>query len=842
MMSGTDGVLYTNCTSSIFISSNTTNTTNYYGSTNIGCFICNTNVGSFTNTGIILSGGGSNGGTAGTNAFTNNAGITITNFINRTGAFLGGGGGGANGGWTSLDGGKGGPGGPGGGGGGSGGNGGTYKNGKGATGGSIIANVVNGSIGGGGGGGGPGGNGSAGNGNTYSPGGTGGGSPGANGAFYTINTAGQYIYTPSSNTCNINIFKYGGGGGGYGQGESYLSSGGGGYGGGYGSGWNKSNYIPYGGGGGGGGGYGSGHPWTAGNGGYSVCNNGIITNFINGQGGTKVANYIYGPVFFYGNAPQNYSIYIQSADRYGQLFCTGWAGTSGKIIFSVDKNSTINTTTVLQYVLVGITPNDANLQPTRIKATNGIIIWNLTYVPANSSIFGVYAYHLNINVTAFQPYNIANSISTLYNSDYHHIALSILGNIHKLYFDGNIVATNTNALDVFKYYPSIISNMYIGSAADLSYGFTGYIDDFRLFNSGLSASEISNIYTNSPIIPTITDLKTTNITDTSISVLFTKPTSTSNYSYQVKISPSASITTSSRSSGNVIYLTNSGFVSNTLYQMYIIATNISTGTLNYSNAISFTTNSASVAYKFANNLNTSSNVSVSYYGEYTILTFLNTDSITFTSLKNVPIGYIVVGGGGGAGWINGGLVEQGGTGGGGGGGVAYVNSYLNSNLTCNINITYNINIGTGGLSGNWLRSSTDGNPSYIQDSVTSTKLVNANGGNRSFSQRSAGTGGTSSGGIINLTGGTGGALQGGSTISSIVSIPNIGLSKYYGGGGAGSFTGSFSAGAGGGGNYASPGTTNTGGGGGGQASYLQEKDCNGYGGSGVVILYFSTYN
>ena len=525
-VTGSDSKIYTNLSSAITLT-NRINSTNYYGNFSIPCFICNSAITNFTNNGIILGGGGFEG-SDGANAFTNNN--TITNFYNYKGEFLGGGGGGGGntiyGVNTGRGGGRGGPGGGGGGGGY------TYTH-------SInnymiynnnfyAGSLINGTTNAqnitptflyngnmylsmtdfGGGGGGPGGNG----GNSFIVpqiinlnytsnytsivGGSGGGRKGANGGGSTTTST---TVKPGNNSITDTLnFVYGGGGGASCSAmvsfpDYTIFAGGGGYGGG------DGGYSKTGGGGGGGGGYGghynvgSGY-YAPGNGGYSVYNNGTITNFTNGQGGT---NYIYGPCFYAGNAPTNYYINIQSTTRYGQLFCTGWASTPGTINFNIDTTSTISSSATLYYVLVGVTPT--NLSGKSVGNLYGYL-WTLTNVAAGSSIFGVYAYHLNI--TAYQIYNISSLLSTnaLNTSYYRHVALTISGNTHTIYLDGSAVATNINALNIFQYYPSTISKLLIGSAADLSYGYTGYIDDFKVFNRALPASDISSIYYSVPII------------------------------------------------------------------------------------------------------------------------------------------------------------------------------------------------------------------------------------------------------------------------------------------------------------------------------------------------------
>lgn len=89
----------------------------------------------------------------------------------------------------------------------------------------------------------------------------------------------------------------------------------------------------------------------------------------------------------------------------------------------------------------------------------------------------------------------STTISNAFSSGiYRHVALSISGTIHTLYLDGQVVATNTNAGNIFSIYTSEIQNLYIGCAGDLSYGFTGLIDDFKIFNRTLPLADISAIY------------------------------------------------------------------------------------------------------------------------------------------------------------------------------------------------------------------------------------------------------------------------------------------------------------------------------------------------------------
>ena len=315
---------YTSVTNSIQITEDQVNNTWYSGNENKDVFINANTISNFTNNGIILGGGGSRGN-HGKNGLINSG--TITRLIN-TGALLGGGGG--SGGRINL----GGSGGSGGGGGG--------RN----SGGSLAFDLSGSNSSNGAGGGGPGGSGgkalddggSGGGGSGYGPFGGGGNAFASGGSNATINGGGN-----GANAFRTFETGYTGGGGGYGGGNGGIGGQGG-----YQNG--NGQYGGDGGGGGGGGGAGgdAGGGYARGNvgfnGGYSICNNGTITNFINLQGGlisNAANNYPYGPLFYCGTAPTNYGILIQSTTRYGQLWCTGVTNTTGNMYISIADDSTL---------------------------------------------------------------------------------------------------------------------------------------------------------------------------------------------------------------------------------------------------------------------------------------------------------------------------------------------------------------------------------------------------------------------------------------------------------------------------------------------------------------------
>jgi hypothetical protein len=84
---------------------------------------------------------------------------------------------------------------------------------------------------------------------------------------------------------------------------------------------------------------------------------------------------------------------------------------------------------------------------------------------------------------------------------YRHIALSISGTTHTLYLDGSAVAVNYNSGDIFSIYNSEIQDLYIGCAGDLSYGFTGIIDDFKVWNRALPDADIKSIFNSTMNLP-----------------------------------------------------------------------------------------------------------------------------------------------------------------------------------------------------------------------------------------------------------------------------------------------------------------------------------------------------
>lgn len=146
-------------------------------------------------------------------------------------------------------------------------------------------------------------------------------------------------------------------------------------------------------------------------------------------------------------------------------------------------------------------------------------------ISGNNQIYSTAFFYASL---PYNIYNFPSSTFTTFDNNYHHVVLSISGTTHTLYSDGQQIAQNTNAINIFQYYPASISKLFIGSAADLSYGFNGAIDDFRIYNRALSTSDITQLYYNShiPSIPIITSIIPTR---DSITINFNTPSQYSNY-------------------------------------------------------------------------------------------------------------------------------------------------------------------------------------------------------------------------------------------------------------------------------------------------------------------------
>ena len=111
---------------------------------------------------------------------------------------------------------------------------------------------------------------------------------------------------------------------------------------------------------------------------------------------------------------------------------------------------------------------------------------------------------------------------------YHHLVYSISGTTHTIFLDNSAIAINASAGNIFTNYQTI-SNSFIGIAGDLSYGYTGFIDEFKIFNRALTTTDINAIYNNVNIsLVTASVVGASVIPITSLSKSYVAFTSTTN--------------------------------------------------------------------------------------------------------------------------------------------------------------------------------------------------------------------------------------------------------------------------------------------------------------------------
>lgn len=112
---------------------------------------------------------------------------------------------------------------------------------------------------------------------------------------------------------------------------------------------------------------------------------------------------------------------------------------------------------------------------------------------------------------------------------FHHLVYSISGTTHTLFLDNSAISINTNAGNVFSAFPNI-SNLFFGTAGDLSYGYTGLIDDVKIYNRALVASDVSSIYTASAVASKKYNLPSIYSSDTTF-LLWIDATDSTNFTY-----------------------------------------------------------------------------------------------------------------------------------------------------------------------------------------------------------------------------------------------------------------------------------------------------------------------
>jgi len=103
---------------------------------------------------------------------------------------------------------------------------------------------------------------------------------------------------------------------------------------------------------------------------------------------------------------------------------------------------------------------------------------------------------LSINSTVVGSFD-GNRISVTVNADdgnFHHLACANDNGTHNVFKDGQFVGSFTNSLNSDNGITNSIGGRLLQSNSNFSNRFTGFIDDVRLYNRALTASEISDIY------------------------------------------------------------------------------------------------------------------------------------------------------------------------------------------------------------------------------------------------------------------------------------------------------------------------------------------------------------
>lgn len=81
------------------------------------------------------------------------------------------------------------------------------------------------------------------------------------------------------------------------------------------------------------------------------------------------------------------------------------------------------------------------------------------------------------------------------NGQYHNAVLCISGNIHSIYLNGVLISSTTTSSNILTNYAAI-NQLLVGCTGTKSNGFTGYLDDFRIYNYGMNTTQITSLFSN----------------------------------------------------------------------------------------------------------------------------------------------------------------------------------------------------------------------------------------------------------------------------------------------------------------------------------------------------------
>lgn len=152
---------------------------------------------------------------------------------------------------------------------------------------------------------------------------------------------------------------------------------------------------------------------------------------------------------------------------------------------------------------------------------------------------------------------------------WHHLAVSLLGNVGTLYLDGVAVGTNSS----MTLRPSTLGKTtqnYIGKSQWPDPNLAGSIDDFRIYNRGLSATEIAALY-NPPVPPAAPASLIAIAGDGQASLGWAAAAGATSYNVKRALTPAGSYTTVTNLTGTNFI--NTGLDNGTMYYFAVSATN-----------------------------------------------------------------------------------------------------------------------------------------------------------------------------------------------------------------------------------------------------------------------------
>ena len=178
-------------------------------------------------------------------------------------------------------------------------------------------------------------------------------------------------------------------------------------------------------------------------------------------------------------------------------FVTGKIGTTALNLSANTPQNNLGSATVgVQYTVASFTPNSTTFAfwvnvPTYNSAGTMMVLSGTSNavevcISSNTTTFGVYA---QINGgTAFSPSSSVSSCPQITPGTWNHIAVTVSINYITLYVNG-VQQTPASYSSV-----SALSTIALGSRYNGAYVFSGYVDDFRIYNRALAPQDVAALY------------------------------------------------------------------------------------------------------------------------------------------------------------------------------------------------------------------------------------------------------------------------------------------------------------------------------------------------------------